>query len=109
MQAALRVALIAAGLLRMAPVHALAEPTAPAASVAPVAGTKSGAGMWPGEAFTFKFSVGAVESGRARMAVGAPFRSGGRRLVAIRGQAETASWLQLFVRLDDEYQLTLDL
>jgi hypothetical protein len=62
------------------------------------------AGFRPGESFTFRFSVGAVESGRARMSVGQP--SGSR--VAIHGQAETSPWLKLFAPLEDDYQLVLD-
>lgn len=65
-------------------------------------------GMRPGEAATFKFSVGPVESGRARMSVGRPQKVDGRTVIAVRGQAETAPWLQLLVRLNDEYQLVLD-
>jgi hypothetical protein len=66
------------------------------------------AGLQPGEAATFKFSVGPVESGRARMSVGKPTRKDGRTVVAVHGQAETAPWLQLLVRLNDDYQLVLD-
>src|SRR5689334_15857448 len=66
------------------------------------------AGLMPGEAATFKFSVGPVESGRARMSVGKPTRKNGRTVVAVHGQAEAAPWLQLLVRLNDDYQLLLD-
>jgi hypothetical protein len=65
-------------------------------------------GYRPGEAATFKFSVGPVESGRARMSVGRPTRKNGRTILAVHGQAETAPWLQLLVRLNDDYQLVLD-
>lgn len=68
----------------------------------------SHAGALPGEAFTFNFSVGPVESGRARMSVGVPAWKNGRRLIAVHGQAETARWLSLMARLDDDYQLVLD-
>lgn len=62
----------------------------------------------PGEAFTFKFSLGPVESGRARMSVGRPTVVSGRRLVAVQGQAETSPWLKLLARLDDRYHLLMD-
>jgi hypothetical protein len=65
-------------------------------------------GMRPGEAATFKFSVGPVESGRARMVVSKPLKQDGRTVVTVHGQAETAPWLQLIVRLNDDYQLVLD-
>src|SRR5581483_746092 len=48
------------------------------------------------------------ESGRARMSVGLPTTRAGKRLVAVHGQAETAKWLQLMVRLDDDYRLIYD-
>src|SRR3954470_241002 len=69
---------------------------------------KRSTGMRPGEAATFKFSVGPVESGRARMAVSKPLKKDGRTVVTVHGQAETAPWLQLLVRLNDDYQLVLD-
>jgi hypothetical protein len=65
-------------------------------------------GAQPGEAFTFKFSVGPIESGRARMSVGLPVEKNGRRLVAVHGQAETLPWLALVARMNDDYQLVLD-
>jgi hypothetical protein len=66
-------------------------------------------GMRPGETFTFRFSVGPIESGRARLSVGAPARDrDGRRLVAVQGQAESAPWLRLFAPLDDRYRVILD-
>jgi hypothetical protein len=66
-------------------------------------------GMRAGEAFTFRFSVGPIESGRARLSVGAPARDrDGRRLVAVQGQAESAPWLRLFAPLDDRYRVILD-
>lgn len=64
-------------------------------------------GARPGEAFTFKFSVGPVESGRARMSV-AKTRERGRPALSVRGQAETLPWLKLLARLDDDYQLIVD-
>ncbi len=65
-------------------------------------------GVVPGEAFTFKFSVGPIESGRARMSIGEPIERDGQRLLAVHGQAQTAKWLQLVVKLDDDYKLVLD-
>src|SRR5581483_6814112 len=64
-------------------------------------------GARPGEAFTFKFSVGPVESGRARMSV-AKTRERGRPALSVRGQAETLPWLKLLARLDDDYHLIVD-
>ena len=84
---------LATGILRLPTAHALATPPY---------------GAQHGEAFTFKFSVGPVESGRARMAVGRPTTKNGRRVVAVHGQAETAAWLKLLVKLDDDYQLLYD-
>jgi hypothetical protein len=74
--------------------------------VAPAAAAHSGA--LPGEAFTFKFSVGPIESGRARMSVGFPVEKGGRRLLAVHGQAETLPWLALVARMNDDYKLLVD-
>jgi len=65
-------------------------------------------GALPGEAFTFKFSVGPIESGRARMSVGLPVEKDGRRLLAVHGQAETLPWLQIVARLNDDYKLVID-
>jgi hypothetical protein len=65
-------------------------------------------GALPGEAFTFKFSVGPIESGRARMSVGLPVEKAGRRLLAVHGQAETLPWLSLLARMNDDYTLVLD-
>src|SRR5438105_4792706 len=73
---------------------------------APAAAAHSGA--LPGEAFTFKFSVGPIESGRARMSVGLPVENDGRRLLAVHGQAETLPWLALVARMNHDYQLVLD-
>jgi hypothetical protein len=91
MRRTVRALCLATGLLRMSAADALER-----------------RGAQPGEAFTFKFSVGPVESGRARMAVAETTGRGGRRVLSIHGQAETAKWLQLLVRLDDDYQLVLD-
>jgi Protein of unknown function (DUF3108) len=65
-------------------------------------------GALPGEAFTFKFSVGPIESGRARMSVGMPMEKDGRRLLAVHGQAETLPWLALVARMNDDYKLVID-
>src|SRR5438105_2926695 len=65
-------------------------------------------GVRPGEAFTFRFSVGPVESGRARMSVGDMMERDGRKLLAVHGQAETSKWLKAMVKLDDDYKLVLD-
>jgi hypothetical protein len=65
-------------------------------------------GALPGEAFTFKFSVGPIESGRARMSVGLPVEKDGRRLLAVHGQAETLPWLALVARMNDDYKLVVD-
>jgi hypothetical protein len=64
-------------------------------------------GAAPGEAMTFKFSVGPIESGRARMSV-AKAKDRGRAAFSVRGQAETLPWLKLLARLDDEYHLIVD-
>jgi hypothetical protein len=61
----------------------------------------------PGEAFTFKFSLGPMESGRARMSV-AKAKERGRPALSVRGQAETLPWLRAVLRLDDDYQLVVD-
>jgi hypothetical protein len=65
-------------------------------------------GARPGEAFTYRFSVGPVESGRARMSVGPVATRGGRHVLAVHGQAESAPWLSIFARVNDDYQLLLD-
>lgn len=65
-------------------------------------------GARPGEAFTFKFSLGPVEGGRARMSIGKAVAHGNRRLVAVHGQAETTSIIKLVARVDDDYKLVFD-
>ena len=65
-------------------------------------------GARPGEAFTFKFSLGPVEGGRARMSIGHPVSHGGRRVVAVHGQAETTAFVKLLARMDDDYKLVVD-
>src|SRR5262249_55091753 len=66
------------------------------------------AGARPGEAFTFKFSVGPVESGRARMSVGMPGAHQGRRVIPAHAEAETSPWLSVVARIKDDYQLVFD-
>ncbi|HEX2572047.1 MAG TPA: DUF3108 domain-containing protein [Polyangia bacterium] len=61
-----------------------------------------------GEAFVYKFSVGTIEAGQARMSVGIPERHEGSRLVAIQADAHSLPWLGLLVRLDDTYQVILE-
>ena len=65
-------------------------------------------GARPGEAFTFKFSVGPVEGGRARMSIGRVVSKSGRRLLAVHGQAETTAFIKLVARMDDDYKLIVD-
>ncbi len=65
-------------------------------------------GVHPGEAMTFKFSVGAIESGRARVAVGKPGMQNGKRVLPMQAEAESAPWLSLFARLKDSYVLYVD-
>jgi hypothetical protein len=65
-------------------------------------------GARPGEAFTFKFSLGPVEGGRARMSIGRPVSQRGHRVVAVHGQAETTAFIKLLARIDDDYQLVVD-
>lgn len=66
-------------------------------------------GARPGEAFTFKFSLGPVEGGRARMSIGRPTARHGRRVLAVHGQAETTSFVKLLAHMDDDYKLVVDL
>src|SRR3954451_22971955 len=65
-------------------------------------------GARPGEAFTFKFSLGPVDGGRARMSIGRPVARRGRRLIAVHGQAETTAFVKLLARMDDDYKLVFD-
>ena len=65
-------------------------------------------GARPGEAFTFKFSLGPVEGGRARMSIGRPMARHGRRVLAVHGQAETTSFVKLLAHMDDDYKLVVD-
>ena len=65
-------------------------------------------GARAGEAFTFKFSLGPVEGGRARMSIGSPVSRRGRRVIAVHGQAETTAFVKLLARVDDDYKLVVD-
>ncbi len=76
-------------------------------AAAPAAASHPGAR--PGEAFTFKFSLGPVEGGRARMSVGRAVSQRGRRVVAVHGQAETTNVIKLLARMDDDYKLVVDM
>ncbi len=64
--------------------------------------------MRPGEAFTYRFSVGAIEGARARMSIGAPATKDGHRLIAVQGQAETVALVALVAPVNDLYQLIVD-
>jgi hypothetical protein len=75
-------------------------------SLSPV--SASGSGMRPGEAFTFKFSVGPVEGGRARMSVGRPLLQAGRRIAWVHAEAETNAFISLIARIHDDYKLSFD-
>lgn len=65
-------------------------------------------GLRPGEAFTYRFSVGPIEGARARMSVGLPAQQGGRSLIAVQGQAETISLVSLVAPVHASYQLVID-
>ncbi len=65
-------------------------------------------GARPGEAFTFKFSLGPVEGGRARMSIGRPVSQRGRHVIAVHGQAETTAFVKLLAHIDDDYKLVVD-
>jgi hypothetical protein len=65
-------------------------------------------GARPGEAFTFKFSLGPVEGGRARMSIGRPTARRGRHVIAVHGQAETTAFVKLLAHVDDDYKLVVD-
>ena len=65
-------------------------------------------GAWPGEAFTFKFSLGPIEGGRARMSIGKPVAQSGRRVIAVHGQAETTAFVKVLAHIEDDYQLVFD-
>lgn len=65
-------------------------------------------GARPGEAFTFKFFLGPVEGGRARMSVGEPVAAEGRRLIAVHGEAMTNPVVSLILQMKDDYKLVFD-
>jgi hypothetical protein len=67
-----------------------------------------GPGARPGETFTFKFTVGPIEGGRARMAIGKPVAHRGKRVMWVHGQAETTAFVKLLARIQDEYRLAVD-
>jgi len=79
--------------------------TAPAARTAPPIDHP---GIRPGEAYTYRFSVGPIEGARARMSVGLPVVKDGRPLVAVQGEAETLSLVRLVAPVSAAYVLTLD-
>lgn len=82
---------------------ALAAPAAPT----PVAHGGL-AGFRPGESFIFNFSVGSIQAGRARLAVGAPKDTPTGPRVALNGDAESAPWLALLAHVKDTYKSQLD-
>lgn len=65
-------------------------------------------GARPGEAFTFKFSIGPIEGGRARMSVGRPAAQGDKHVLAVHGEAETTAFIKLLAKVSDDYQLVVD-
>ena len=66
-------------------------------------------GARPGEAYTFKFTVGPVEGGRARMSIGRPMAQNGKRVVWVHGEAETTAFVRLLANVKDDYKLSVDL
>jgi uncharacterized protein DUF3108 len=92
----------------LAAASALAAPP-PAEAPAVSSATGQGhPGARPGESFTFKFSVGPVEGGRARMSVGRAVSQKGRRVIWVHGQAETTSIIKLLAHVQDDYTLAVD-
>ena len=65
-------------------------------------------GARPGEAFTFKFSLGPIEGGRARMSIGRPIAQKGRHVLAVHGEAETTAFVKMLAKVNDDYQLVVD-
>ena len=65
-------------------------------------------GFQVGEGFAYNLSVGAIQAGQARMAVGAPTVIKGRRLLTVQGEAKSAAWLALIARLEDDYKAVID-
>jgi len=72
----------------------------------PAAATHPGAR--PGEAFTFRFWLGAIEGGRARMSIGKPMSRQGRRVITVHGAAETTAFIKLLAHVQDDYKLVVD-
>lgn len=80
----------------------LGAPQTTAAATPPV-------GLHPGEGFAFRFSVGSIEAGEARMAIGEPsVAADGSTTVSVQAEARSAPWLSLLMHLDDTYQVTID-
>ncbi len=92
--------------IRVATLSALALLAAPTGPFAP---SLHAAEPQPAEAFTYHFSVGPIDGGRARLAIGQPFDRDQRSFVAVRGEAETAPWLKAIAPLRDEYQVLLSM
>lgn len=65
-------------------------------------------GFRAGEGFAYTFSVGSIDAGRARISVGDPVMSAGRRTLTVSGDAHSAPWLALLARLDDDYRVQID-
>jgi hypothetical protein len=65
-------------------------------------------GLRPGEAFTYRLSVGPIEGARARMSIGMPVQTNGHQLVAVQGEAETVSLVSLVAPVNAVYTLVLD-
>jgi len=66
------------------------------------------AGVQPGEAFTYRFSVGPIEGARARMSIGEPVVRDGHSLLAVQGEAETISLVNLVAPVNANYKLIVD-
>lgn len=66
------------------------------------------AGLLPGEGSTYRLSVGPIEGARARMSVGPPLDRGGVTLVAVQGEAETISLVNLVAPVTASYKVVLD-
>ena len=66
-------------------------------------------GFLAGEGFSFSFSVGAIQAGRARISVGAPGVNKGVNLAAVHGDAQSAPWLSLLAKLEVDYKTLVDI
>jgi hypothetical protein len=91
-----------ARLLPLLLVAAVTSPGAPARAESPHPGIR------PGEAFTYRLSVGPIAGARARMSIGTPVQRGGRALLAVQGEAETVSLVSLIAPITAAYRLVLD-